>query len=169
MSRKVLQVAGIANELEGASLYFNQPPQPSKPKPNFKTPAVKPASQHVIPQPNLNAKKKNDTLSNHSSELAGVQDSLQASMRSIKPDDPIETIRKTVKQVGKDTVFIRLTADEKAEIASIVYTFNELYRGDGRKTSENEIGRIALNFLLKDYRENGELSILARVLAALNA
>ena len=37
------------------------------------------------------------------------------------------------------------------------------------KTSENELSRIAINFLLEDYKANGETSILAKVLASLLA
>ena len=167
MSRKVLQIAGIANELEGASLCFNQPPQPSKP--TLKPSAVDPASQPAILQPELKVEGKNDNLVNQAGKLASMQDSIQASMISIIQDDIVETIRKTVKQVGKEPLFVRLTVNEKRQLSSIVYAFNEIYRGEGRKTSENEIGRIGLNFLLEDYRENGNNSILAQVLAALAA
>ncbi|OGO62103.1 MAG: hypothetical protein A2032_04055 [Chloroflexi bacterium RBG_19FT_COMBO_49_13] len=167
MSRKVLQIAGIANELEGASLYFNQPPQPSKP--TLKPSAVDPASQPAILQPELKVEGKNDNLVNQAGKLASMQDSIQASMISIIQDDIVETIRKTVKLVGKEALFVRITPDEKRELTSIVYAFNELYRGEGRKTSENEISRVGLNWLFEDYRTNGEQSTLARVLAILNA
>jgi hypothetical protein len=37
------------------------------------------------------------------------------------------------------------------------------------KTSVNEIGRIALNYLLADYEAHGERSFLGRVLASKRA
>src|SRR5687768_9985561 len=114
---------------------------------------------------NLPAKKKNDNVSNNASKPASTHVSTLASTQ----DDIVETIRKTVKQVGKDTLFVRLTSDEKHQVTSVVYALNEMYRGESRKTSENEIGRIGVNFLLEDYKINGEQSILAKVLAALNA
>ncbi len=80
-------------------------------------------------------------------------------------DDVVETIRKAVKTPGKEVSFVRLTAEEKAQLADIVYT----YKRQGKKTSENEINRIAINYILEDYRANGERSILARVLASLLA
>ena len=95
--------------------------------------------------------------------------SKQASIHISGHYDLIKTIRKTVKQVGKEVLFVRLSPDEKHTLGSIVYSFNEIYRGEGRKTSENEIGRIGLNYLLEDYRVNGNNSILAQVLAALAA
>jgi hypothetical protein len=77
----------------------------------------------------------------------------------------IESIRKAVKVPGKEVSFIRLTAAEKSQLADVVYT----YKRQGKKTSENEINRIAINFLLADYREHGEQSILAGVIDSLLA
>ena len=171
MRKKTLNVDAIRNELEGASLYFTKmsPPQSfsGTGRPKLDTEIAK--SAEPITDMAEESTNKQKVASQHAIGHTSKEASMHASLLAYKQDDSIETIRKSVKQVGKDTVFIRLTTDEKAEIASIVYTFNELYRGDGRKTSENEISRIALNFLLRDYRENGELSLLARVLAALNA
>ena len=79
--------------------------------------------------------------------------------------DAIESIRKVVKVPGREVSFVRLSPEEKAKVVDIVYT----YRRQGQKTTENEISRIALNFLLHDYDEHGECSVLARVLAALSA
>jgi hypothetical protein len=70
-----------------------------------------------------------------------------------------------VKVPGREVSFVRLSADEKTRLADIVYT----YKRQGQKTSENEINRIAINYLLLDYDEHGDQSMLARVLAALLA
>ena len=76
----------------------------------------------------------------------------------------IESIRKSVKQLGKEAATYRFTHEEKKVLADIVYS----YRGRGIRTSENEVTRIAINSLIADYRENGENSTLAKVLARLN-
>lgn len=184
MSKKQLQVEGIMNELEGASLFFNK--SPSLPLSN--SPVVVPVpteSTASPPIPEIPHPQPVEPIVTKSTVLAkniiNNQDSVQkdhnvsglaskqASTHNTKTNDPVEAIRKTVKQMGKEVLFIRVTPDEKHELGSIVYAFNEMYRGEGRKTSENEIGRIGLNFLLQDYQENGNNSILARVLAALNA
>jgi hypothetical protein len=185
MSKKVLNTQSVINELRGQSVFFRED-TPAKsetdktgPKTLEKTQkATKKLPQSDIekqkPKPirnpdysptDLPAEKKNDTVNNDDSKRAGTP----ASMPANSQDDIVETIRKTVKQVGKDTLFVRLTPAEKHQVASVVYTFNEIYRGEGRKTSENEIGRIGVKFLLEDYKANGEQSILAKVLAALNA
>jgi hypothetical protein len=61
--------------------------------------------------------------------------------------------------------FVRLSPEEKGRLADIVYT----YRRQGRKTTENELNRIAINALLDDYDAHGAHSLLARALDALHA
>ena len=185
MSKKVLNTQSMINELRGQSAFFrhNPPARPttakSKPKPVKETPKEPIKHPRIISEnetpkavPNqhhspidLPVDKNNDTVSTNDSSQANMQASVLANIQ----DDIVETIRKTVKQVGKDTLFVRLTPDEKHQVTSVVYALNEMYRGESRKTSENEIGRIGVNFLLEDYKANGEQSILARVLVALNA
>ena len=182
MSKKILNTQPVINELRGQSAFFKIAPLQSgteKPKPklvkkipensqpqiNIEKTSPKSISNQELSPIDLPAEMKNDTVS--SSDSSDV--TTQASVLALNQDDIVETIRKTVKQVGKDTLFVRLTPEEKHQVASVVYALNEMYRGEGRKTSENEIGRIGVNFLLEDYKANGEQSILAEVLAALNA
>ena len=79
-------------------------------------------------------------------------------------DTITELIRKAVKEFGKEAATHRFTSDEKKAIADIVYS----YKNRGIRTSENEIARIAVNFLINDYKINGENSVLDRALKALN-
>ena len=88
-----------------------------------------------------------------------------ASVLARNQDSMIETIRKTVKSLGKEVAFTRVTPAEKRRLADIVYT----YKRQGVKTSENEINRIAINFLIEDYTKNGKESMLEKVIEALNA
>jgi hypothetical protein len=196
VSKKVLPVGGIANELEGASLFFAAPAGSPIPKliGNSRTETVEPLAPPLsIPLLDLKTDGKSVNLSNQMDELASMhaskpasrpasshasvpkstpanmQDSTPASSIANKPNDFIDAIRRTVKQVGKEALFVRLSAHEKRQISSLVYTFNEIYRGEGRKTSENEVSRVGLNWLLEDYQASGEHSVLARVLASLNA
>ena len=76
----------------------------------------------------------------------------------------IETIRKAVKQLGREPATHRFTSEEKKAITGIIYT----YKQQGIITSENQITRTGINFLLNDYEENGKNSILALVLKRLN-
>ena len=77
----------------------------------------------------------------------------------------VEPVRRAVKEFGKEAATHRFTPEEKKAIADIIYA----YKGRGIKTSENEITRIAVNFLLNDYQENGENGVLDRILKALNS
>ena len=76
----------------------------------------------------------------------------------------IEPIRKSVKEIGKEAATHRFTEAEKKEIADLIYT----YKNTGIKTSENEITRISVNFIVGDYKENGENSVLHKILEVLN-
>jgi hypothetical protein len=75
-----------------------------------------------------------------------------------------ETIRKAVKQIGKEAATYRFSAEEKQTLADIVYTYGR----QGYRTSENEITRIAVNWLILDYQERGKQSVLSRLLDALH-
>ena len=170
MSKKKLDVEEISNELAGASLFFSPPQEAQKSTTPSKDPIhqIKQLSSapdnlpsEDVPDEKQLTSQYNEHDSNNASMLASKQDS--------RKNDLIKTIRKSVRQVGKEVLFVRLSSDEKHAIGSIVYAFNEMYRGEGFKTSENEIGRIAVNYLLEDYQENRNNSILAQVLAALKA
>ena len=79
-------------------------------------------------------------------------------------DAIIELVRKAVKELGKEAATHRFTQEEKIAIAEIIFT----YKNRGVRTSENEIARIAVNFIIQDYKENGEESFLNKALRALN-
>ena len=98
--------------------------------------------------------------SQHASTLASKHKPVAAPfpLRAI-----LAAIRKTVRVPGREVSFVRLSSEEKARLVDIVYT----YKRQGHKTSETEINRIAVNFILEDYTANGEQSILAQALAAL--
>jgi hypothetical protein len=76
----------------------------------------------------------------------------------------VESVRRAVKEIGKEAATHRFTQTEKQAIADIVHT----YKGKSIKTSENEITRIGVNFILQDHKENGKRGILDRVIKALN-
>lgn len=96
-------------------------------------------------------------------EQAGETETVHENMLASYQSSMIADIRSIVRQVGKETSFVRLTPEEKQELFDVVYT----HKRQGIRTSENEVCRIALNFLLRDYKESGEESMLAKVLKAL--
>ena len=80
-------------------------------------------------------------------------------------DTTVETLRRAVKACGKEAATHRFTATEKGAIAEIVYACKR----EGLRTTENEITRIAVNFIIAEYQAKGESSLLVKVLRALNA
>ena len=79
-------------------------------------------------------------------------------------DTVVELVRKAVKEFGKEAATHRFSTEEKKAIADIIYS----YKNRGVRTSENQISRIAVNFIINDHRENGENSVLDKALRALN-
>jgi hypothetical protein len=127
-----------------------------KQQPASTAPVAEPRTQKVNEQTKQASKK----ASNRDSTIARYHDS-----KIDSEEDVIEVIRKAVKPTGKEASIHRLTADEKDAVADLVYA----QRKKGISTSENEIARIALNYLIWEYRQNKQASILARVLERLNA
>lgn len=78
--------------------------------------------------------------------------------------DLTDMVRKAVKQFGKEAATHRFTLAEKNAIAEVVFA----YRGKGIKTSENEMTRIAINYLILEHQQHGEKSILNQILEKLN-
>lgn len=163
--KKKLNTAAIENELKG-SVFFPQQkdssPSPSlQPveSPKEQEAIVSSQEQHSLPEyPAFTP--VNESM--QASEKASKRDSMLASTLSLGID--LEDIRKTLKLVGKEVLYVRLTPQEKKQISDIEYT----YQQQGIKTSSNEIGRVGINFLLADYQVNGEQSILAKLLSALH-
>ena len=80
-------------------------------------------------------------------------------------DTMVDTIRRAVKEIGKEAATHRFTSAEKKALMEIIYSFNQR----GIKISENEITRIAVNYLILDYKSNGDDSILETVVESLRS
>lgn len=134
--------------------------------------------ESVAPPQPLEPKKKKiarktKTTKKEKSDRGGIviprhQDTKHGIKRDTMPpryhDTIVETVRRAVREFGKEAATHRFTQGEKKALADLIYT----YKQRGTKTSENEITRIAINYLISDYQENGENSILHKVLEALN-
>jgi hypothetical protein len=154
--KKKINTQAIVNELQG-SVFFPKRQQEPVEQEDIPTPSHQTATQ---PEPQIN--KPSPATALPAREQASIDASKHASTLAVNTD--IEVIRKIVKSIGKEVLYVRLTPEEKNQVTDIEYT----YERQGIKTSGNEIGRIALNFLLAEYKANGEQSILAQVLVALH-
>jgi hypothetical protein len=178
--KKKLNTDSIANELEGASLFFSKPatPLPSNEakKADVTIPEsttseqtqervreVKSKRDNNKPLPITQAKSETNAVMKESMHTSSNA-SMHASNQPLTQETIIETIRKAVKDIGKDSATYRFTPEEKKALLELGFS----YKMQGYKTSENELTRIAINFLLEDQRQNGRNSVLQRVLDALN-
>lgn len=108
---------------------------------------------------------QDSTLSrSHAITPARHQDSKQPFNQDSMQEEHLDEIRKMVKQLGKELSTHRFTLGEKVALAEIIYT----YARQGIRTSENELTRIAVNWLLVDYQQNGANSVMARLLERLH-
>jgi outer membrane biosynthesis protein TonB len=145
---------------------FFAPAQPKNEPVN--PPSANPSVEKIEPEKIEKPKPKKveqpsnrDTMppSNHDTTVSRYQDTTTPQVYGVA----IELIRKAVKEFGKEAATHRFTEAEKKEIADLLYT----YKNRGIKTSENEIARIAVNFVVEDYKVNGENSVLHKLLKAL--
>jgi len=134
-----------------------QSPVPQKPTQETKPEPAPP------PQPKRTTKKAK-VSSNRDTMTPRHHDTSRDTTLPRYHDAMVEVVRKSVKEFGKEAATHRFTLEEKKAVADIIYA----YKGRSIKTSENEIARIAINFVINDYEENGENSILHKVLDALN-
>src|SRR6266446_530717 len=146
--KKKINTQAIVNELQG-SVFF--PKKELVEQENTPVPLPQPSSL----TPDTRIPRHHDTMqpSNHDTTVSG------------KEADLLEAVRKAVRQLGKEPATQRLTLEEKQALADIEYS----YKRQGIRTSGNEIIRIATNYLVREYRQNGENSILAQVLKKLNS
>jgi hypothetical protein len=145
--KKQLNATPVINELKGASAYFpsNKSSGETKRKSIVSSPMRGPQRPEM--------------------EKPRSQESEPASTLASEHDSMLEEVRKVVRAQGKEVSYVRLTREEKNQLADIIYS----YKRQGIRTTETEISRIAINYLIEDYRRNGKTSILARLLERLNA
>lgn len=98
------------------------------------------------------------------SKIPGSTSSNHATTPPDNQHDVIEYIRQAVRQTGKEAGTYRITREEKKALLEICYSF----RLGGIRTSENEITRTALNYLIHDHKSNSKDSILERVMEAIH-
>ena len=144
MSKKKLDTVSMLNELTGKSRFF---------EPLSQDKSVRTTGKKIEP-PASNGNHDTTAPSNHDTVIPRHHDSTV-----------IEEVRKALRKFGKEAATHRFTLEEKQAIAEIIFTF----RQQNIRTSENEITRIAINWLILDFKQTKENSILHQSLRALNS
>src|SRR4051794_5163652 len=119
-------------------MLLNPRKQPTPPVAQAATPQEEQPKKERTRPTNQGTKKDSD----HDSVIASYQDST------------IDGIRKAVRVRGNEQSIHRLSREEKRAIKDLVYEYDR----DGVRTSENELTRIALNWLMADHKERGKTS-----------
>lgn len=173
--KKKLDANAMLNELRGQSAHFRQaadvtedtPPQPeSEPDVPTMTASVIEEEAAVAAVTTAGDDEPDEEESPKAKARRPLRTrSLSANGTNREQAELIETIRKNVKPIGKEAAFCRFTPEEKNALGDVVYT----YKRNGIRTSENEIVRVAVNWLLENYHADGQNSVLAQVLEKLNA
>jgi hypothetical protein len=162
--KKKIDISLVENSLRGESVFF--PTKENEPAPESAGEPIESKPQEIIlPQQPLSPKNgtaQNDIPHHNESMQSSMHASLHAS--TLAENEHIQTIVKTLRLVGKEVLYVRSTIEEKEQVKEIVHS----YERKRIKTSDNEIGRIALNFILEDYKLHGDESILAKVLEKLH-
>jgi hypothetical protein len=137
------------------SPFFTQP---------LPTAASAPVPEKGADNPQATPRPKAKQPTHHATVIPRHHDTRRDTMTPRDHDAMIEAVRKAVREFGKEAATHRFTLDEKKAIADIIYS----YKGQRIKTSENEIARIAVNFIVSDYEQHSEDSVLHQVIQALH-
>jgi hypothetical protein len=155
--KKNLNEDAIYNELHGNSLFFPSKSvvekKDRKPSPALDTPSPSQESKQTLPREVSVPAHDITTPRYHDTVIPRHHETI------------IETTRRAVKQLGKEAATHRFTVEEKKALKTIEREYEE----KDIRTSENEITRISINYVIEDYHANGRDSILARVLKLLNS
>jgi len=163
--KKKLNVESVQSELRGGSAFFpgykgqDSPPLPKEEPKQAEVVDTPSNERKVVERP----QDSYDTMTprHHDTTVSRHQDTMTPQAGT----DIFEVVRKAVKQLGKEAATHRFTLEEKNKLADIEYT----YKRQGIRTSENEITRISINYIIEDYLQNGQESILAKILKRLNS
>ena len=152
---KKLNEDAILNELHGQSLFFKPKKEAQENEQLSPTPVAVPPAEVKKPTPAIEPAPSRDTTTPRYRDTVIPR----------QGDTIIESTRRAVKQFGKEAATHRFTLEEKKSLKAIEHEYSE----KGIRTSENEITRIAINYIVEDYKDNGNNSILAQVLDLLNS
>jgi hypothetical protein len=163
-------------ELTEGSAFFRRPaPQPTPPPEPPAPVAVPEPVSPPPPKPDGAASPRDTVIPRHRDTIPDTvvsrnhdtaPDTAVPQGEVVVPAAPlIERTRRAVKKLGKEAATHRFTVDEKNTLKKIEHEYDL----KGIRTSENEITRIAINYMTEDYRINKDASILAKVLELLHS
>ena len=109
-------------------------------------------------------KYMHDPIKKNAEEKKRIQPCNHTTTASRHHETTVSEIKKAIKIIGKEAATHRLSQSEKRAIYEIIYHF----RLSGIRVSENEITRIAINYIIINYQNNNKTSILSQVVSSDN-
>jgi hypothetical protein len=166
MTKKQLNTTAVSNELEGgASLFFSKSPITplSSDKPEKTIQKSKAPTKSALKNP---AKENRVSLILH--QHAGDSSLTHKGTNEVNHNVTTSSLHEVSFRVWKDTIentethnsSLRLTNDENYAVEDMI---NELKRGLKVKTSLNEVARLGLLYIIHDFKQNREKSLVYNV------
>jgi hypothetical protein len=141
-----------------ASTSSNSPATRVKPTPTS-------SKSKPVPRDTTTPRHQDTTVSvHHDTKPPAAHGTTLSRSRDIVAPSLVRRLRKRVRRLGKEAATYRFTRQEKTHLADLIYAYGRR----GYRTSENEVVRIGVNWLLADYERRGEESVLHRMLKALH-
>jgi hypothetical protein len=160
--KKKIDVSQVASSLRGESVFFpikNGKPatdQAGKPRENGV-----PHRELVSPAPKTQEEKKPDGSTNTRTD-ANVHTRTHARIDASTRSDLTESLyRKLQQKHHLSSYTFRYRLEELEALRKLDEKFEKSHPN---KMSKNDLVRIGVNWLLEDYEQNGETSMLARIL-----
>jgi hypothetical protein len=135
-------------------------PEPALPRPTQKP--RNPVSQTSVQTASGTAVKTDDPPSASVGDTPSRQKS--SGPEALVSATIIETLRKAVREPGKERTDVGFSKSEKDALRDLAYTFTR----NGQRTTINDIVRIAVNWLIHDYTAQAHKNILSKIVEALH-
>jgi hypothetical protein len=166
MTKKQLNTTAVSNELEGgASLFFSKSPitplssdKPEETVQKVKTPAktaLKKPAKEVRVNPILQRQAEDSSLT-HKGKNEVNHNVTTSSLHEVS----FRVWKDTIENTETHNSSLRLTNDENYAVEDML---NELKRGLNVKTSLNEVARLGLLYIIHDFKQNREKSLVYNV------
>ena len=150
--------------LDKTSIQTAAAPRATPPRKTRKDGAQHQASNHdPVAEPTAAATQETMPPRHHATETPHYHAASEFARGASMPAALLKPLRQAVRRIGKEASTYRFTREEKDQLSETIYAQGRA----GIRTCENEIVRIAVNWLMEDQRARGERSVLAQALKAL--
>ena len=106
------------------------------------------------------SRNENDLIKKNIEKKKRITPIDHATLKPRNHDTMIANIHKAIQEIGKEASTYRFTSNEKKSLAEIIYKFRNM----NIRITENEIVRIASNYLIYEHKLNRKKSVLTKII-----